>query len=198
MSTPLVSQQDNLFDFFHSAVDTAVHSKGANVSEDGVFYLSNLLVERGRASDAVLPQTLVELQMQAREEGGAAAASAWRELGDRALYMSGFFRASLQRKNVSVEYYLSMGSTAYQQLATAMRWSGAGGGFEHIYEELAGQFETCSAILQRVRDAVRAHSNAETLKLYEQWLATGDPLVADRLSDLGVVPMRPGDPEGGC
>jgi hypothetical protein len=198
MSTPLVSQQDNLFDFFHSAVDTAVHSKGANVSEDGVFYLSNLLVERGRASDSVLPQTLVELQIQAREEGGAAAVGAWRELGDRALYMSGFFRASLQRKNVSVEYYLSMGSTAYQQLATAMRWSGAGGGFEHIYEELAGQFETCSAILQRVRDAVRAHSNAEILKLYEQWLATGDPLVADRLSELGVVPMRPGDPEGGC
>ncbi|MGB0639359.1 MAG: hypothetical protein ACPGTU_08505 [Myxococcota bacterium] len=198
MSTPLVSQQDNLFDFFHSAVDTAVHSKGANVSEDGVFYLSNLLVERGRASETDLPQTLVELQIRAREEGGAAAVGAWRELGDRALYMSGFFRASLHRKNVSVEYYLSMGSAAYQQLATALRWSGAGGGFEHIYEELAGQFETCSAILQRVRDAVRAHSNSEILKLYEQWLATGDPLVADRLSKLGVVPMRPGDSEGGC
>jgi hypothetical protein len=198
MTPPLVSQQDNLFDFFHDAVDTAVSSRGVNVSEDGVFYLSNLLAERGRATDHALPQTLVELQIKAREEGGAAAVGAWRELGDRALYMSGFFRASLHRHNVSVEYYLSMGAAAYQQLASAMRWSGAGGGFEPIYEELAEQFDTCSTVLQRVRDAVRAHTNGDILRLYEEWLTTGDPVVADQLSDLGVVPMRPGDTEGGC
>ncbi len=197
MSTHLLTKEENLFDFFHEAVGSAVSDGGASVSDDGVYYLSNLLVERGRASDEPQPQTLVELQIKAQEHGGAAAVSAWRELGDRALYVSGFFRASLARQNVSTDYYLSMGAAAYDQLASVMRWSGAGGGFETIYEELAQQFQDCSCILQRVRDRVRAHSNADILQLYEQWIANPDPVVAQQLTELGVIPMKPED-DSGC
>ncbi len=192
MNQPSLSQQENLFDFFHDAVGSAVDSTGTTVSEDGVYYLSNLLVERGRSSDMNQPETLFELRVQAQERGGAAAVQSWRELGDRALYTSGFFRPSLHRQNVSLDYYLSMGAAAYDQLATVMRWTGSGGGFENIYEELAHQFEACSTILQRVRDQVRAHSNADILKLYEQWIANPDPATAEKLTELGVTPMRPG------
>ena len=192
MSHPSLSQEENLFDFFHEAVGSAVDSCGTTVSEDGVYYLSNLLVERGRISEVPQPETLVELRIQAQERGGAASVQSWRELGDRALYTSGFFRPSLSRQNVSLDYYLSMGAAAYDQLSTVMRWTGAGGGFENIYEELAHQFQECSAILQRVRDQVRAHSNADILKLYEQWIAQPDRITAEKLAELGVTPMRPG------
>ncbi len=192
MSQPSLSQQENLFDFFHDAVGSAVESTGTPVSEDGVYYLSNLLVERGRSSELPQPDTLVDLRIQAQERGGVASVQSWRELGDRALYTSGFFRPSLHRQNVSLDYYLSMGAAAYDQLATVMRWTGSGGGFENIYEELAHQFEACSAILQRVRDQVRAHSNADILKLYEQWIANPDRATAEKLTELGVTPMRPG------
>ena len=141
MNANVLSREENLFDFFHEAVDCAVSSEGGGASEDGVYYLSNLLVERGRASEHHHPQTLVELQIQAQEGGGATAAQSWRELGDRALYVSGFFRASLSRQNVSLDYYLSMGAAAYDQLACTMRWTGSGGGFEKIFEELAHQFQ---------------------------------------------------------
>lgn len=197
MNTQLLSQEENLFDFFHEAVGTAVLSAGKTVSDDGVYYLSNLLVERGRTPEEPAPKTLVDLQIQAQEKGGAAAVQAWRELGDRALYVSGFFRASLTRKNVSTDYYLSMGATAYDQLAGLMRWTGAGGGFETIYEELAHQFEHCSAILERVRDQVRGHSNESILELYERWMVQPDPLVTQRLTELGMLPISPGD-EPGC
>ena len=193
MTTRMLSRQENLFDFFHEAVDSAVSSEGGRVSEDGVYYLSNLLVERGRASDEPQAPTLVDLQIRAQEEGGATAVQSWRELGDRALYISGFFRASLNRQNVSLDYYLSMGAAAYDQLASVMRWTGSGGGFESIYEELAHQFLTCSSVLQRVRDQVRAHSNADILALYKQWVENPDPTIADQLSEYGVVPMRPGE-----
>ena len=192
MSHPSLSQEENLFDFFHEAVGSAVDSSGTTVSEDGVYYLSNLLVERGRNSEVPQPDTLVELRIQAQERGGAASVQTWRELGDRALYTSGFFRPSLSRQNVSLDYYLSMGAAAYDQLSTVMRWTGTGGGFENIYEELAHQFQECSAILQRVRDQVRAHSHADILKLYEQWIAQPDRITAEKLSELGVTPMRPG------
>jgi hypothetical protein len=193
MSQPSLSGEENLFDFFHNAVCDAVSSTGTVVSEDGVYYLSNLLVERGRAPEVPQPSTLVDLRIQAQERGGAAAVQSWRELGDRALYTSGFFRPSLKRQNVSLDYYLSMGAAAYDQLASVMRWTGAGGGFENIYEELADQFEACSTVLQRVRDQVRAHSHADILKLYEQWVANPDRATAEQLSELGVTPMRPGE-----
>ena len=35
---------ENLFDFFHAQVDAAVSRTGNGVSEDGVYYLSILLV----------------------------------------------------------------------------------------------------------------------------------------------------------
>lgn len=197
MSHHALSQEENLFDFFHQAVDCAVSSEGGGVSDDGVFYLTNLLVERGRTPDDPGPDTLVDLQIRARERGGAAAVQSWRELGDRALYTSGFFRASIHRKNVSLDYYLSMGASAYDQLATVMRWTGSGGGFESIFEELAFEFERCSAVLQRVRDQVRAHTNADILSLYEQWIHHPDAVIEGQLADLGVVPMRPSE-DGGC
>ena len=197
MSSHALSQEENLFDFFHQAVGCAVSTEGGGVSDDGVFYLTNLLVERGRTPDDPGPATLVDLQIRARERGGAAAVQSWRELGDRALYTSGFFRASIHRKNVSLDYYLSMGASAYDQLATVMRWTGSGGGFESIFEELAFQFERCSAVLQRVRDQVRAHTNADILSLYEQWMNHPDAVTEGQLAELGVVPMRPSE-DGGC
>ncbi len=193
MTTRLLSREENLFDFFHEAVGSAVSSEGGCVSDDGVYYLSNLLVERGRSPEETQAATLVDLQIRAQEEGGVTAVQSWRELGDRALYVSGFFRASLNRQNVSLDYYLSMGAAAYDQLASMMRWTGSGGGFENIYEELAHQFMACSSVLQRVRDQVRAHSNADILALYKQWIEHPDPAIAEKLSEYGVVPMRPGE-----
>ena len=192
MTANLLSREENLFDFFYDAVGCAVSSSGGSVSEDGVYYLTNLLVDRGRSSEASDATTLVDLQIRAQESGGATAAQSWRELGDRALYVSGFFRSSLNRQNITLEYYLSMGAAAYDQLANVMRWTGSGGGFEAIYDELAHQFQTCSTVLQRVRDQVRAHSHADILALYQQWLVSPDPVTADMLTELGVVPMRPG------
>ena len=90
-----------------------------------------------------------------------------------------------------------MGASAYDQLATVMRWTGSGGGFESIFEELAFEFERCSAVLQRVRDQVRAHTNADILSLYEQWIHHPDAVIEGQLADLGVVPMRPSE-DGGC
>ena len=85
MTNPMLSREENLFDFFHAAVDAAVVDAPTAVSKDGVYYLTNLLVERGRTPDEPQVHTLVDLQIMAQERGGAAAVQAWREMGDRAL-----------------------------------------------------------------------------------------------------------------
>jgi hypothetical protein len=189
---------ENLFDFFHAQVDAAVSRTGNGVSEDGVYYLSNLLVERGRVSKENSADTLVDLRIQAQERDGVGAISAWRELGDKALYESGFFRSSLHHKSVGVDYYLSMGAAAYDHLSVILRMPGERGGLDSVYAELAAGFVSCSEVLQRVRAALRAHTHSDILRLYEEWVETASPAAAERLRELGVVPMRPGedDPQG--
>ncbi|MEC8423059.1 MAG: hypothetical protein VX000_04735, partial [Myxococcota bacterium] len=111
-----LSTTDNLFDFFHEQVDTALDMTGADVSEEGVYYLVQLLADRSRMPAANRPDTLVALQMQATFGERTGAIKAWRELGDQALYTVGFFRSSITRRNLDPRYYADMGSGAYQRL----------------------------------------------------------------------------------
>ena len=107
-----LSTADNLFDFFHEQVDHAVDSTGTAVSEEGVYYLAQLLADRGHSPTQGHPDTLVELQIEASSGERTGATSAWRELGDRALYTLGFFRRSIRRKSIDANYYHQMGASA--------------------------------------------------------------------------------------
>ena len=196
MSQNSIARAENLFDFFHASVDAAANRVGSPVSEEGLYYLSHLLVERGRAPEKGTPDTLVELYAAA-QQGGAARVSALRELADRALYMTGFFRGSLRRRLVSVTYYMDMGASAYHRLSQI---SGGGGGeargLDGVWGELSERFEAASDLLRDVREEVSVsaeHNDADLLRLYEAWLETGSPGLYQRLRELGVVPMRPKD-----
>ena len=46
----------NLFDFFHAEVGRAVEERGTVVSREGVWYLTNLLVEKGHVEAANAPR----------------------------------------------------------------------------------------------------------------------------------------------
>ena len=201
-STAAIAAADNLFDFFHQEVDAAKSHRRAPVSEEGVYYLTNLLVERSRAEAEPPANTLVELQIQAAQASGPAAVTALRELGDKALYTSGFFRSSIaHHRAVSLDYYMEMGASAYQRLARALHSRAPADPSGHkpmdaIFGELGRCFRLCSDLLQEVRFSVRAQtddaSDAAVLALYEEWLATGSRAAAERLKALGVVPLRPG------
>ncbi|MCK6504867.1 hypothetical protein L6R53_15945 [Myxococcota bacterium] len=212
---PGLQTDDNLFDFFHPHVDRVVEEHGRPVGEEGVFYLTSLLVERAHP-DAQAPEeaaaTLVELRIQAAQGDRPKAIRAYRSLGDRALVTAGFFRQSLSGRLVSRQYYVDMGAAAYDALAGLLRAAGFGGrrvgeggsagegghkGLDDIYQELAEAFEACSEVLAEVHDAVRGEdegrlSDGDIVALYEQWRATGNPRLAARLARLGVVPARGG------
>lgn len=202
MSRSELSRAESLFDFFHERVGAAVQDTRAGVSEEGVFYLTNLLVEKGSTA-AEQAETLVELKLRAQTGDRTCAIQSYRELGDRALYLSGFFRRSLHRRLMSMEYYLHMGASAYDALSRMLdlgRTQQGGhrqGGHKDlsgIYLELAERFEACSDVLSEVEQEVRAEqtsvSDQDVLRLYETWLATGSPAAARRLRQLGVVPAR--------
>ena len=200
MSIALLSRDANLFDFFHQHVGTAIENYSSEFSEESVYYLSNLLVERSRRSNLECEaDTLVELRLLASCGDRSQAIRAYRQLGDIALYMTGFFRRSIERRNVGLNYYLDMGSMAYHRLSQLLgapdgQIIGEGGhkSLDAIFEELARQYRICSEVLQEVRSILRSQSSDTSdraiLALYEEWLETGSAHVARRLNELGICP----------
>lgn len=178
--------ESELFGFFHERVEQVVQKQGAPVSEPTVYYLSQLLVDQSRVmgEDA----TLVELRQRALVARPHEAVSLWKHLGDYALLISGFFRESLRRRQVSPDYYAQMGAGAYQTLRRLL-WQPEGG-FVEIFSELSQRFHACVDVLGEVREEVRERSDDDVVRLYEEWLQTGSPRIAERLRQLGVLPVR--------
>jgi hypothetical protein len=192
-----VSATENLFDFFHAEVELASEEVGHGLSQDTNLYLASLLSERAR-TDRPAPQidTLAELHAVAAGATPAVQARTYRELGDRALYVLGYFRKHLQRRSVGPSYYEDMGSAAYHQVDTVFkRWFADA--FGPVFGELAVRFPAAAAVLERVRE--KQEGQPDTVeRLYRQWLETGDEDVASRLRRLGLlVPRRGGSPAEG-
>ena len=130
--------------------------------------------------------TLAELHGRGARERPAGQVAAYRELGDRSLYLLGCFEESLQRRIVGPGYYADMGAAAYWRVQQVLQtfFSNA---FGPVFSELATQFQECVALLARVRD-LHAASHPETLlRLYEEWLTTGSAEAAQRLQSRGLV-----------
>ena len=201
MSQAVLQTHENLFDFFHEEVDAAADVAGKEVSEEGVFYLSNLLVEQTRTPSADAASTLAELHIQAAGSGRIAAIRSYRTLGDKALYTAGFFPESLSRKTVRASYYVDMGRSAYDRLARMLEVprndmlvnQSGHKDLSAIFDELAESFFACTEILREVHEAMRARtaakpSQTDLLKLYEDWLATGNRQALRQLQRHGLVP----------
>lgn len=196
-----IATATNLFDFFHERMEAATRRRSA-VSEESQLYLTQMLVERGRLDEPGRDRaTLAELYGRANQASPVERVRSWRELADRALYITGFFRQSLRRGLVSADYYMQMGSTAYLRLARLVggprsggpRSIGEGRGLDEVWTELGERFEDASDLLQDVHEDISSADVAnerDVLRLYESWLATGSPRLLARLEELGVAPLR--------
>jgi hypothetical protein len=176
----------NLFDWFHARVQGAHQALGKELSADSELYLASLLAERARSDRPTLPEsTLAELYARAANASPSETARTFRELGDRSLYVVGYFEESLSRSTVGPEYYADMGSAAYAQVDQVVkRWFA--NAFDGIFEELAARFDRCAHVLREVRRTMDAEPDA-MMRLYRQWLETGSEEVASRLRAQGLV-----------
>ena len=187
----------NLFDFFLEQVDATVADRGAHLSADGVYYLSKLLAERGHVGELEAPRTLVELHLQAAQGDHGQQVRCYKDLGDQALVVSGYFDGTLRRSTVGVDYYVSMGRAAYDRLARLLGYGvRQSNGLDVVFAELADTFSECVGVLREVRDGMRAEQteldDAALLALYEQYQRTGSRRALRRLQAMGLAPMPRG------
>lgn len=186
-----VAIHDDLLCFFRERVDEAAEHQRAGVSPPARHYLALLLTEVGH-DDEPTPQpgeTLAELHVQASLAAPGAAVTLWKRLGDCSLLLTGYFREQLARRHVSRAYCASLGGGAYGRLNGLFPGDTA---LAPVFGELARRFDACAELIAEVRDESASRSDTDALRLYEEWLRTGSPRVAERLRELGLVPARAG------
>ena len=174
-------------EFFRGLVESAIKNQGVNITPETEFYLVNLLVKYIQSEELNCSQEdplaiKFHKALSAKREQSI---QMLRDLGDLALYVSGIFADSLNRKIIDVDYYVAMGGAAYHTLSYSFREAV----LRELYQDLCERFVTYTDILSEVSDQAFSHSNVDALRLYEKWLKTKSLRVAALLKEMGLFPL---------
>lgn len=128
-------------------------------------------------------QTLAETLLKAQSAEFSMRIELLKKLGDRSLYISGFFADSLQRKLVDVDYYADMGATAYGALSECVREDTSA----KVYREFAGRFLEFVDILSDISAQAAVSNEENIMRLYEIYARTGSDAARERLIAKGLI-----------
>jgi hypothetical protein len=102
-------------------------------------------------------------------------------LGDMALFLGAFFPERYARRGIRRDYFVGMGSAAYDYLSERARQH------RHIFRELTHGFVHMQELVARAGSQTGGGKEDRILRLYALWLESGDPAVALQLGQLGVT-----------
>ena len=170
--------------YFHEQVGRAMVSQGLRASEMAGWYLVNLLVENLRAAPSQDEPMVLRLE-RAMQGTPSERAHRLRELGDSALYVSGFFGESLRRGALRPDYYATIGVSAYAELESLLRIPVRGNASAEVYGELRDRFTDFVSVLGQVSE--EAVTPQDLSRLLERWLHTRSEHLLRRLALRGVV-----------
>lgn len=175
---------------FAEWVGEALARSRVQPSPMAVAYLIELLAERVRAPAAPAAEpTLAETLLRSRALGGARRLESLRGLGDRALFVCGFFAESLEGRPVGPAYYRDMGRMAYASLASALSGGRDGRAWPRLFGELADGFREFAGVLSEVGDRACPGGPERLLRLTARYLESGRESDRRRLMRRGVFPV---------
>lgn len=178
-----VVRRESASEYFRELVEGALAHQRIAAGELTSFYVVNLLTgflqRPADEADAPLAIRLAE----ALDAAGVRQRTSLKQIGDLSLFMSGFFADSFERKLVDVDYYVSIGGTAYTVLSRSETDT-----FSSVFAELADNFVGFVDVLSEVSERASCSSNADLLRLYGRWVKTGSPRCGRLLVERGVVP----------
>ncbi len=131
------------------------------------------------------PTTLSEMFLVAQNSDPITRFELLKKLGDRTLYLSGFFSESLARKIIDVDYYVEMGGLAYDQLSNLSKQDT----LAKVYSVFSQRFIQFSDVLQHISQKNQKLDDQGILKLYDRYLKTGSDYAKEELLKRGVLPI---------
>ena len=187
MSKPTFLKED--LDFFKVLVLEGLNQSGVQVSSLVKDYLIKLLqfyifsdhlFSEISSSGKKRVKTLAEMYLNSCAST-VNMKNSLKELGDTSLYISGFFRESLKKKLISVNYYIEMGQQAYETLADLHS--------QELFKEMSARFKDLTFVLFYIQK----HQSSEpyVMSLMDRYLDTGCYKSAEALNKEGInVPFK--------
>lgn len=180
-------------EFFIKRVRAACLNQHLNIDHHTEFYLVRLLSDfcRPEGHNALYSEStkplaihyLESLQQEPKEK-----IPNLKQLGDLILYLTGFFQESFHRKQLDLEYYYTLGGSAYHRLHELSEQNYRLEAFQETFLELARQFPSFVEILCEISENSGLHRDSDLLRLYERWVATGSKRLLKKLSAAGIHP----------
>lgn len=182
--------------FFREQLVKAMEHQKVSTSAFTEYYLVNLLTRCVNGEALPRPEPgydetpLALLYVRALEASRHDRARLLRLMGDTALFVSGFFAESLNRRITDIGYYRTLGGQAYSRLSQEE----APFPFDRtVFCELGFRFGQFADLLSEVSENSRLAATRSVLVLYERWLETGSRRAAALLAEQGITPVAPGD-----
>ena len=179
----VVFRRESPIEYFKDLVNGALARQRLSAGELTSFYVVHLLasfLERPANDDG---EPLALKLARALDAGGARQRASLKQIGDLSLFIAGFFSESLNRKLVDVEYYASIGGSAYHALSRVETDT-----FSPVFAELGTKFVDFVDVLSEVSERTSCATNTDLLRLYEKWIKTGSRRSGQLLAERGVVP----------
>jgi len=187
LGEPVLGEQTPA-EFFKGHIETALARQQLRATGLTSYYLVDLLCRFTRP-DTRIPfhdgqnEPLAFRLRRALDAPGPEQRVRLRNLADFSLFMSGFYSDSLRRSAVDVDYYVSMGESAYSWLARRDEDA-----FGEVYAELGRKFVPFMDVLSDISDRTGQSSARDLLRLYERWLRTGSRRTGQQLAEQGIAP----------
>ena len=181
--------------FFLESVEEGLEKRNLKTYPAVSMYLVNLLEyyldarnlfdeqmdEQGRRK----PGTMAEMFLQASNAEANERRELLKKLGDKSLYISGFFADSLNRKLVDVDYYAELGGAAYRSLSGCVKEELSA----QVYKIISSRFLEFVDVLSYISHKAMINTDQNILRLYDVYLKTGSPIAREKLVEMGVVTL---------
>lgn len=180
-----------LTSLFHDLVRTAMATQQVASSESTECYLVNLLEAFARPgrTDLLDPPLGVDY-LTALNLPASQRFERLKRVADTALFITGLFVDSLDRRLVGPDYYATLGQSAYARLSTQPTRAS----LAELFGELAVRFPEFVRVLTEISAQEIFRSQQDTLRLYRRWLHTRGAREADLLVRRGIIPFTPPSP----
>ncbi|MGE0173881.1 MAG: hypothetical protein AB7T49_13885 [Oligoflexales bacterium] len=185
-------------EYFRTEVHSAVSSLKINLDSQIEYYLVNLLCDfieprkdlDGEQQIDVFNTPLAIMLKSAMEATPDTKVKIYKRLGDTSLYFAGFFQEYFNKKTFDVSYYITMGSTAYNNISEIVRYRHSDAHFTKMYQDLAKEFKNLVEVIATISEQFIDRTDKNLLATYERWTKTQSDRLRKILENEGINPIN--------
>ncbi len=185
-------------EFFREKVSEAISNQNLLISQDVESYVVNLLVDfidptklEANGQDILGIDTPLALILKsALEAPPAHRLKIFKSMGDISLYLAGFFQDYFNRRIIDVSYYISMGASAYDNVATIIRNQYRDPQFADTFGRLSERFDQLVEVVAEVSENQNAEKPIDILSVYDRWTRTHSERLRRSLQKIGIIPIE--------